>query len=178
MKEKPNAHSSPFCPSEKKAQSNCWETNCTIKSSNCKLYQARMVDSILLHNVENSCLSDSSSVHGHTNTHNTHERRSSLRETAFTFQTSSTQNPNLRLQEENRKRKKKKRLVTNRDRQKMQRDWRHRQRQTESTLPIRSSKPCTSLGLAVTMTDSLSMFRISVFLCNILGCPAAAAAIS
>jgi hypothetical protein len=67
-------------------------------------YQARMVDSILLHNVENSCLSDSSS--------------------------------------------------------------------------IRSSKPCTSLGLAVTMTDSLSMFRISVFLCNILGCPAAAAAIS
>jgi hypothetical protein len=84
----------------------------------------------------------------------------------------------LRLQEENRKRKKKKRLVTNRDRQKMQRDWRHRQRQTESTLPIRSSKPCTSLGLAVTMTDSLSMFRISVFLCNILGCPAAAAAIS
>lgn len=55
-------------------------------------------------------------------------------------------------------------------------DRRHRQRQTESTLPIRSSKPCTSLGLAVTMTDSLSMFRISVFLCNILGCPAAAAA--
>ncbi len=28
------------------------------------------------------------------------------------------------------------------------------------------------------MTDSLSMFRISVFLCNILGCPAAAVAIS
>jgi hypothetical protein len=103
VKEKPNAHSSPFFPSEKKVQSNCWETNRTIKSSNCKLYQARMVDSILLHNVENSCLSDSSSVHGHTNTHNTHERRSSLRETAFTFQTSSTQNPNLRLQDEKKK---------------------------------------------------------------------------
>ncbi len=110
MKEKPNAHSSPFRPSEKKVQSNCWETNCTIKSSNCKLYQARMVDSILLHNVENSCLSDSSSVHGDTNTHNTHERRSSLRETQFTFQTSSTQNPNLRLQEDNRKTQKKKGL--------------------------------------------------------------------
>jgi len=140
-----------------------------------------MVDSILLHNVENSCLSDSSSVHGHTNTHNTHERRSSLRETAFTFQTSSTQNPNLRHQEENRKteKKKKKRLVTDRDRQRCRETGdTDKERQAESTLPIRSSKPCTSLGLAVTMTDSLSMFRISVFLCNILGWPAAAVAIS